>query len=176
MSASGRLPDGPSVPVSGLGGTQRRTRLQTLLPEADSTGGPVAAWGRGGSSGANHCTLSVSTVFFFPLLFRKCSWHMTLRSLCITLYSCLCAEMEVGAVESSVPAASCVRCPRDRGWWMFSTLWRLWGTANLTWWTLRWASLERRKSENRAGFMIGGKFFLLNAEDVTGNENETQEE
>lgn len=112
--------------------------------------------------------------FFFSLFFLESAhdtWHMTLRSLCITLYSCLCAEMEVGAVESSVPAASCVRCPRDRGWWMFSTLWRLWGTANLTWWTLRWASLERRKSENRAGFMIGGKFFLLNAEDVTGNEN-----
>lgn len=60
MSASGRLLDGPSVPVPELGGTQRRTRLQTLLHEADSAGGPVEA--QGGRRGENHCTLPVSGV------------------------------------------------------------------------------------------------------------------
>lgn len=42
-SAPGRLPDGASVPVPGVGGTQRSARLQALLPQADPAGGPVAA-------------------------------------------------------------------------------------------------------------------------------------
>lgn len=60
ISASGRLPDGSPVPVSGVGGAQRSARLQALLPQTDPAGGPVAAWRRGGR-GKNHRALPVST-------------------------------------------------------------------------------------------------------------------
>lgn len=111
MSASGRLPDGPSVPVSGLGRTQRRTRLQTLLLEADSTGGPVAAWGGGGRRGENHCTLSVSTVFFF----QECSWrqltHATHSPLHSTVFLSLCRN---GGGRSGVFCASSIVCEMSK--------------------------------------------------------------
>lgn len=60
LSASGRLPDGSPVPVSGVGGAPRSARLQALLPQTDPAGGPVAARGRGGR-GKNHRALPVST-------------------------------------------------------------------------------------------------------------------
>lgn len=57
--ASGRIPHGAAVPVPRLAHVQRHSHIQTLLPQAYSTGGQVAGrvwWGRG-----THCgPLSVS--------------------------------------------------------------------------------------------------------------------
>lgn len=53
--ASGWLPDGAAVPVSGLAHVQRHPHVQTLLPETHSTSGQVAGgvwWGRGSHCGA----------------------------------------------------------------------------------------------------------------------------
>lgn len=58
-AASGRLPDGAAVPVPGLAHVQRHAHVQTLLPQADSTGGQVAGGVRRGRG--THCgPLSVS--------------------------------------------------------------------------------------------------------------------
>lgn len=67
--------------------------------------------------------------------------------LCVAVF--VLTEMEVGVAEFSVPAASCVRWLRDRVWWMFSTPWRLWGTANPTWWILRWVTETQRQWEGQ---------------------------
>lgn len=57
--ASGRLPDGAAVPVLGLAHVPGHAHVQTILPEADSTGGQVAGGVRRGR-GAHCGPLSVS--------------------------------------------------------------------------------------------------------------------
>lgn len=52
------------------------------------------------------------------------------------LFVCAAVTAEVAA-EPSVPATSSWRWSSTRTWWTSSTLWRLYATANPTWWS-RW--------------------------------------
>lgn len=176
MSASGRLPDGPSVPVPELGGTQRRARLQTLLHEADSAGGPVEA--QGGRRGENHCTLPVSGVPPPPFFFKEvlveiiyswtCDAYNPLPSI---VFLSLCRN---GGGRSGVFCASSIVCEMSKRQSVVDVFHAVKTLRNSKPSMVDTPVSVLRGKEDRAWSWIYWKIenlFRLNAEDLTGNES-----